>query len=211
MSLIPSGRLSAIETDKGVLQIQTEFTVTPSKNIVTSHIFSGKVVRKQQTPWPHMLEKEEDRRQAEESLGKQHRQEVEFAVAHCDELITPVIEETGRANTEKKIEDLKSKLSGISGLKKILLLDQELDYLVLKNNGGASSAKEIEFVRQALGLCSLISSATRVGKLLQVSAQLKDGQHLLQSWGEKFLLFETELQCDLNRLKTSIQLALAGV
>ena len=116
MSLTPSGRLSAVETDKGVLQIQTEFTLTPSKNVVTSHIFSGRVIRKKQTPWPHLLEGEEDRRRAEEILAQQHKLEVEFAVVHCEELITPILEEIDKINTEKKLEDLKHKLSGMPGI-----------------------------------------------------------------------------------------------
>jgi hypothetical protein len=211
MSLTPSGRLSAIETDKGVLQIQTEFTLTPAKNIVTSHIFSGRVLRKQQTPWPHILEKEEDRRQAEESLARQHKQEVQFAVAHCEELITPLLEEIERVNTDKKLEDLKKKISPIAGVKKILLLDQDWDYLVIKNNGGSGTAREIEFVRQNMELCQIVSSVTRMGRPVQLSAQLKDGQHFLQAWGDKYVLFETGPECDLNRLKTAIQLALAGV
>ena len=210
MSLMPSGRLSAIETDKGVLQIQTEFTLTPSKNIVTSHIFSGRVIRKKQTPWPHLLEGEEDRRKAEEILARQHKLEVEFAVVHCEELIIPILEEIEKSNTEKKLEELKHKLSGVPGIKKVLLLDQDLDYIVLKNSGGSACSQEIELVRQTLDLSHLVSSASRVGKPIQISTHLKEGEHLLQCWGDKFLLFQTEPECDMNRLKTSIQLALAG-
>jgi|GEM_PF-4775118 len=210
MSLTPSGRLSAIETDKGVLQIQTEFTLTPSKNIVTSHIFSGRVIRKKQTPWPHLLEGEEDRRKAEEILAQQHKLEVEFAVVHCEELLGPLLEEIDKNNTEKKLEELKQKLADVPGIKKVLLLDQDLDYMVLKNNGGSTCSREIELVRQTLDLSNLIFSVSRVGKPIQISSHLKEGKHFLQSWGDKFLLFQTEPECDMNRLKTSIQLALAG-
>ncbi len=211
MSLIPSGRLSAIETEKGVLQIQTEFSLEPAKSIITSHIFSGRVLRRQQTPWPHVLEKEEDRRQAEEGLARQHKQEVEFAVAHCEELILPLIEEIEQVHTEKRLEDLKKKISQIGGIKKVLLLDQDWDYLVIKNNGEGGTVREIELAKQNIELGQMISSVSRVGRPVQFVAQLKEGQHLLQAWGDKFLLFEAGPECDLNRLKTSIQLALAGV
>lgn len=211
MSLIPSGRLSAIETDKGVLQIQTEFGLEPVKSIITSHIFSGRVLRKQQAPWPHLLEKEEDRRQAEESLARQHKQEVEFAVAHCEELITPLLEEIEQVHTEKRLEDLKKKISQIDGIRKVLLLDQDWDYLVIKKNGESGTAREIEFAKQNIELCEMLSSVSRVGRPIQLAARLKESQHLLQVWGDKLILFEVGPGCDLNRLKTSIQLALAGV
>ena len=210
MSLTPSGRLSAIETEKGVLQIQTEFTLAPSKNIVTSHIFSGRVIRRKETPWPGIMEKDQDRVKAEEALASQHKGEVEFAIAHWEELIIPIFQEIEKVTTEKKLQDLKSKLTALGGIKKILLLDQDLDYLVIKNDTPSVNFREIEFVRQILEFCKLLSSVSRAGKPVQFLAQLKDGQHLWQVWGEKYLLFQTEPDCDLNRLKTNIQLALAG-
>jgi hypothetical protein len=203
--------LSAIETEKGVLQIQTEFTSAPSKRIVTSQIFSGRVIRKKETPWPGIMEKEEDKLKAEEALVLQHKQEVEFAVSNWEELILPLFEELAKANLSAKQEELKDKLGDTAGVKKILLLDQDLNYLVIKNQDPSADSHQIEFVRQILDAGQLISSVSRVGRLVQFSADLKDGQHFLQQWGEKYLLVQTEKGCDLNRLKTSVQLVLAGV
>lgn len=210
MSLTPSGRLSAIETEKGVLQIQTEFTLVPSKSIVTSHIFSGRVVRKNPTPWPHLLQSQEDRIKAEEALARQHSQEVDFAISDWEELILPVLEEIEQTTTEKKLESLKQKLATLEGVKKVLLLDQDLNYLVIKNNSPTDSFDEIQFVKKMLDFSRQVSSVTRVGKLAQFSSQLENGQHLLQVWGEKYLLFQTEPDADLNRIKTAVQLALTG-
>jgi hypothetical protein len=211
MPLTPSGRLSAIETEKGVLQIQTEFTQSPSKNIVTSHIFSGRVIRKRETPWPHIIENDSDRLKAEEFLARQHKEEVEFAISSWEELILPILREIEKSTTGQKLEELKKRLADLPGIKKILLLDQDLDYLVIKNGNAGPGSGEIDYVRKSLDFCQLISSASRVGKPVQIVAQYKGGQQMLQTWGEKYLWFETEPDCDLNKLKTSIQLAIAGV
>ena len=211
MSLVPSGRLSAIETERGVLQIQTEFSVNPNKNIVTSHIFSGRVVRKKETAWQSPLENDRDRLKAEENLALQHRHEVEFAISNWEGMITPVIGEIEQATSQKRMQSLKTKLAGLKGIKKVLLLDQEFDYLVIKNETTDDDFHGIEFAKQALSLAEQISSVIRIGKLLQFSAGFKEDQHLLQVWGDKFLLFQTELGCDLSQVKTNIQLALAGV
>jgi hypothetical protein len=211
MSLTPSGRLSAIETEKGVLQIQTEFTLSPSKNIVTSHIFSGRVIRKRETPWPQVIENDAERLKAEEILARLHKEEVEFAISSWEELILPILSEIEKSTTEQRLEELKKRLAVLPGIKKILLLDQDLDYLVIKNGNAGPGSGEIDYVRKSLDLCKLISSASRVGKPVQIVAQYKEGQQMLQVWGEKFLLFETGAECDLNKLKTNIQLALAGV
>ncbi|OGC76420.1 MAG: hypothetical protein A2Z27_02190 [candidate division Zixibacteria bacterium RBG_16_50_21] len=211
MSLTPSGRLSAIETEKGVLQIQTEFTLSPSKNIVTSHIFSGRVIRKRETPWPHIIENDSDRLKAEEILARLHKEEVELAISSWEELILPILSEIEKSTTEQKLEELKRRLAVLPGIKKILLLDEDLDYLVIKSGNAGPGSGEIDYVRKSLDLCKLITSASRVGKPVQIIAQYKERQQMLRVWGEKFLLFETEADCDLNKLKTNIQLALAGV
>src|SRR3990172_3642737 len=158
MSLVPSGRLSAIETERGVLQIQTEFSVNPNKNIVTSHIFSGRVIRKKETPWQSPLENDRDRLKAEENLALQHRHEVEFAISNWEGMINPVIGEIEQATSERKMQSLKTKLAGLKGIKKVLLLDQEFDYLVIKNETTADDFHGIEFAKQALSLGEQISS-----------------------------------------------------
>lgn len=211
MSVLPSGRLSAVETDKGLLQIQTEFILNPSKAIVTSHIFSGRVVRKKQTPWPGVIEKDIDKRKAEEALSSQHTQEVEFAVSKWQELIIPIFEDIQKASEEDKLKDLKAKLAPLAGIKRILLLDRDFNYSVLKNDGTGTDFPEIEFVRKMLAFGQGLSAVSRVGKLEQFTVRIKEGQHLLQVWGEKYFLLWTEPQADLARIKTSIQLALAGV
>ncbi|MCI0531651.1 MAG: hypothetical protein L0Y74_06870 [candidate division Zixibacteria bacterium] len=210
MALTPSGRLSAVETDKGLLQIQTEFKLSPSKTIVTAHIFSGQVLRRQETPWPGVMETEEDKYKAEQALGNQHRKEVDFAVANWEKMVNPVFKELQQADTDKRMDAIKEKLASLASVKKILLLDKELNYLVIKNEGPPEDFKELEFVRKIIAFSELIGSATRVGKMQQYHLQSKNSQHVLQSWGDRFVLLETALDADLNQIKTNLQLALLG-
>lgn len=210
MALTPSGRLSAVETDKGLLQIQTEFKLSPSKTIVTTHIFSGQVLRKQKTPWPGVMETDEDKHKAEQALGSQHSREVDFAVANWEKMVVPAYQELEQADTDKRLGAIKEKLASLASVKKILVLDKELNYLVIKNEGPPEDFKELEFVRQIMAFSELVGSATRVGKMQQYHLQSKNSQHFLQSWGDRLVLLETGLEADLNQIRTNLQLALMG-
>ena len=73
---LPAGRLSKVEEDGVVLQIQTEFSYRPHARVTTSVFLDGVVLHKVQKDWEAPTESEPQQMALEKFINFQHSEVV---------------------------------------------------------------------------------------------------------------------------------------
>jgi hypothetical protein len=153
--LNPSGRLSKVEQEDKVFQIQTEFYHRPTPKITTTVILNGKTMNKVDTPWDQELITDEDLRKIEKALRQQHQR------------VTQMIEGPGEKAKPDRAEDSPVKkpwerLSAAEGIENVAVTNDQGEVLYMRTDSPEMEAI-LTLVNRCTRLVRFLSRCTRLG------------------------------------------------
>lgn len=181
MSLLnPSGRLSKVEKEGKIFQIQTEFYHRPRPKITSTVIFNGETMNKVDTPWEEQLITDEDLRKIEKALRKQHQR--------VTQMMESQVAKAGKTQPEESplVKSFK-KLAEIEGVENIAVVDAQGEVLY-RDRDSVHMKAMLKLLSPVTKLATFLSQSTRLGNL--VGGQLKLNQERIawvyqkeQLWG----------------------------
>jgi hypothetical protein len=174
---LPAGRLSKVEEDGVVIQVQTEFSWRPHPRIATSVSLDGVVIHKVQKDWQDPVETESQQTAVERFINRQHDEVISIIESQKQQLVSGQ-----RSGTVAGVlQDIMSE-SGVNGA--WCLTDKGI---ISPDSGGRELLPEYKGIFEGLiSLCSFLTSITSVGEVI-------DGEIVLQD--ELLLIVRRNVRC----------------
>ncbi len=167
---LPAGRLSKVEEDGVVLQIQTEFSHRPHPRVTTSVFLDGVVLHKVQKDWDAPTETESQQMAAERFINFQHREVVSIVESQKRELI-------GAQKSQSAAAILQDLLAE-KGVNAAWCLTSH--GIISPDQGGRELLPEYKAVFEGLvSLCSFLSSISSVGEMVSGEMVLQEDSLLI--------------------------------
>jgi len=174
---LPAGRLSKVEEDGVVIQVQTEFSWRPHPRIATSVSLDGVVIHKVQKEWKDPVETESQQTAVEGVINRQHDEVVSIIESQKQQLVSGQ-----RSGTVAGfLQDILAE-SGVNAA--WCLTDKGI---ISPDSGGRELLPEYKGIFEGLiSLCSLLSSISSVGDMI-------DGEIVLQE--DLLLIVRRNVRC----------------
>jgi len=164
--LLP-GRLSKVEENGVVIQIQTEFSWRPHPRIASTVSVGGAVIHKIQKDWEDPIETEEAKYSVEKFINRQHNEVVRIVDAQRHEFF-PQPEKKKRS-----LEDILTELLALEGINGAWCITEK--GIISPDSGGRELLPEYKGVFEGLiEICTLLSTTSSAGRLV-------NGEILLES------------------------------
>jgi hypothetical protein len=174
---LPAGRLSKVEEDGVVIQVQTEFSWRPHYRIATSVSLGGVVIHKVQKDWKDPVETESQQTAVERFLNSQHDEVVSIIESQKQQLVGG--QRAGA--TAGVLQDILAE-SGVNAA--WCLTDNGI---ISPDSGGRELLPEYKgILEELISLCSFLTSITSVGDMI-------DGEIVLQD--ELLLIVRRNVRC----------------
>jgi hypothetical protein len=202
---IPGGLASEASVKETKYCVQTEFAQRPKPRVTTTISLNGEVVEKVENIWDRLPQTEEDKKEVETFLKKQHQQVLENIKNKKAESATFGLETKGsvdpKGTSTLKIEEELSRTPGIYGW--ILLSEDngmKANQLSTKEKGDYS-----DIVRSVRHFSKLLSSETTLGNFQGGILEVSDSRMVFLPLRTQFLALQVEPQTDVKKLIQSIK------
>jgi hypothetical protein len=203
--IIPGGLASEASFKDTKYCIQTEFAQRPKPRVTTTISVNGEVVEKVENIWDRLPQTEEDRREVEIFLKKQHQQVLENIKNPKGESVNSGLEPKGdiglKTISAPRIEEELSRTQGVYGW---ILLSEDNS---LKVNQVSAKVKGdySDIVRSVKHFSELLSSDTPWGNLQGGILEAPGGRMVFLPLRTQFLAVQVEPETDVKKLIQSIK------
>jgi hypothetical protein len=200
--IIPNGLASEAVVQKTRFCVQTEFAHRPEPRVTTTISLNGEVVEKVETKWQKSPLTEEDKKDIERFLQKQHQKVMEKIKSkdgeqESDDLNRPD-QEPVTEDAVLKVDRELSQTDGVSGWAFMLKDGRTLSHRI-------SSPRDRERFEQIRDLASLLSTVTPLGNLTGGVLELPVSVSVVLPVGEHFLGIRLHPQVDPKRVVDKIK------
>jgi hypothetical protein len=169
-SFLPAGRLSKVEEDGIVIQIQTEFSPRPHPRIATSVSLDGVILHKVQKDWEAPVETEQQRTALEKFIARQHGEVVSIVESQKRQLIV--------GQRSRSTAAILQEIAGEDGINAAWCLTEK--GIISPDSGGRELLPEYKRIFEGLvSLCSFVSSISSVGDAIMGQIVLQDDSLLV--------------------------------
>jgi hypothetical protein len=203
--IIPGGLASEASVKETKYCVQTEFAKRPKPRVTTTITINGEVVEKVENIWDRLPQTEEDKKEVETFLKKQHQQVLENIKNKKAESANLGLEPKGSAEAKGtstlKIEEELSRIPGIYGW---ILLSEDNG---MKANRFPTKIKGdySDIVRSVKHFSELLSSDTTLGNFQGGILEDPDSRMVFLPLHTQFLAVQVESQTDVKKLIQSIK------
>jgi hypothetical protein len=191
--IIPNGLASEAMVQEDKFCVQTEFAHRPQPRVTTTISLNGEVVEKVETKWQKSPLTEEDKRDIERFLQKQHHKVMEKIRAKGDRPESGEMDqEADQPVTEDavlKVDRELSRTDGVSGWAFMLKDGRTLSHRI-------SDPQDRERFGQIRDFASLLSAVTQVGNFTGGVLELPVSLSVVLPVGEHFLGVRLHPQVD---------------
>lgn len=176
---LPAGRLSKVEEDGVVIQIQTEFSWRPQPRVATSVCLDGVILHKIQRDWEAPVESEPQQRAVENFISRQHDEVVSIIEDQKSELI--------RTKRPVGVSAILSELIALKGINAAWCLTAK--GIISLDSGGRELLPEYRAVFEGLvSLCSFLSTVQSIGDMIDGKIVLQEDSLLIVNKDERHFI-----------------------
>jgi hypothetical protein len=164
-SIQPAGISSYLTWKEKQLYLQTEFALRPHPRITTTVSCEGEVIHKAEEVWEGGLRREEDKKQIEALIRKQHKR-VRFMVQNkAQEILASYM--------PKPLPIFWEQLSQMEGIENILAFDQE-GKVLYQEKESETSKKITENIISTIQLANFLSQVSKLGTLKRSTLSIEN-------------------------------------
>jgi hypothetical protein len=203
--IIPGGLASEASVRETKYCVQTEFAQRPKPRVTTTISINGEVVEKVENIWDNLPQTEEDRKEVETFLKKQHQQVLKNIKNKKAESVTFELKTKGSVNPQgTSTLTIEEELSRIPGIYGWILLSADngikASQLSTKEKGEYS-----DMVWSVKNFSELLSSETTLGNFQGGILEVSDSRMVFLPLRTQFLALQVESQTDVKKLIQSIK------
>jgi hypothetical protein len=203
--ILPGGLASETSNQETKFCVQTEFAQRPKPRVTTTISINGEVVEKVENIWDRLPQTEEDKKEVETFLRKQHQQVLESIKNKKAESTTFGLEPNGSVDAKGsltlKIEEELSRTPGVYGW---IFLSED-NGMKAKRFSTKTKGDYSDIVRSVKHFSGMLSSDPTLGNLQGGIMEVPDSRMVFLPLPKRFLAVQVEAQTDVKKLIQSIK------
>ncbi|NIN01509.1 MAG: hypothetical protein GTO24_26475 [candidate division Zixibacteria bacterium] len=164
--MLPGGLASEASFEDTKYCVQTEFAQRPNPRITTTIWINGEVLDKVENAWDRLPQTEEDRKEIEMVLKRQHQEVLENIKERREKRLSPGLQNNQVTRSEKnlrpEVTEKLSKSDGVFGW--VFVSEEESDRADQSSRPQEKNSQDM--VCSVKSFCSLLSSVTRLGNFV---------------------------------------------
>jgi hypothetical protein len=203
--ILPGGLASEASNKESKFCVQTEFAQRPKPRVTTTISLNGEVVEKVENIWDRLPQNEEDKKEVETFLKKQHQQVLENIKNKRADSATLGLESNGsvaaKGSLTLKIEEELSRIPGVYGW---VFLSED-NGVKAKRFSTKAKGDYSDIVRSVKHFSGMLSSDPTLGNLQGGILEVPDSRMVFLPLPKRFLAVQVESQTDVKKLIQSIK------